>query len=684
MPKSPSMPETRLTCARGVFFGPATCSARGMLRWHNIVRCLLATVMIATSTSAGGVVAQDAPVAPEQLSSAFNTIRQWVNKFETPKMTDASSRVELSGATGVCVILRRAGRVMGVGADADSDDLMVRRAVGKAMNEVLADPALSSLTARLRQEHGDTANAAIALETIHADLGRSLAIELEVAGKLIPLLGRSIDQMARRIEPGLDGVGLRHNQTLELAFPAHMRALNTGGESAKLLLSIAMKTGISLKEISDLPNRDDVALYSFRTQTLWQASSEQPPQPMVRGDLLVPQESVNQQSITRFADDLAQHLMNSMWPDPPPPPRDPQAIGPEPAAAIPAREPLGLMGDYSPVSDQYRPLLAPPMNQALVAFALKRYVLTHPDGSESVVARRALLAASSLLRDLANITPAEDNPRDDLAACAAVIFAVCEEPAVRNDSAVEELFVDAVNRINNSFDPASGFVDRPAGGLSRGVSPHAQAMIAGAMCRLLNTNSPPVAIDPHRVRAAIDAAWQSVPDPQHIALLPWIGWAEHDYAQALRQPISNTSKLKLMIDALNQVCVKAPKDANDVALEQLAGGFALMTEAAGLGEASAQATAQTSRPTAWLACALRNPKLVPPEQANAAWQAHLTTIRFLMQLSVRPELAGFHRAPHRAAGGIRAALWDSDQPVAAQALTLIAASETLRILAEQP
>ena len=46
---------------------------------------------------------------------------------------------------------------MGMGVDATGDALMLRRAVGRAMNEVLGDPALVSLAADVRRgEQGDS------------------------------------------------------------------------------------------------------------------------------------------------------------------------------------------------------------------------------------------------------------------------------------------------------------------------------------------------------------------------------------------------------------------------------------------------------------------------------------------------------------------------------------------------
>ena len=48
-----------------------------------------------------------------------------------------------------------------------------------------------------------------------------------------------------------------------------------------------------------------------------------------------------------------------------------------------------------------------------------------------------------------------------------------------------------------------------------------------------------------------------------------------------------------------------------------------------------------------------------------------------MQLTVRETSSWSLQNPARALGGVRTALWDSDQPVPAQALGLLTAIETL-------
>ena len=74
---------------------------------------------------------------------------------------------------------------------------------------------------------------------------------------------------------------------------------------------------------------------------------------------------------------------------------------------------------------------------------------------------------------------------------------------------------------------------------------------------------------------------------------------------------------------------------------------------------------------ALLATMLRHPELTPPADAGVALGQHLQTIRFVMQLTVREPSLWAYRTPARVLGGVRAACWDADQPVAAQALALI-------------
>jgi hypothetical protein len=212
------------------------------------------------------------------------------------------------------------------------------------------------------------------------------------------------------------------------------------------------------------------------------------------------------------------------------------------------------------------------------------------------------------------------------------------------------------------------------------LSPHAQAIVAGALARLLTFTDSPAGADslPHlQARAALDRAWQSVPAHQHIALLPWIGWAEADFARAADKPLAHEDDLRLMRDTLGGSRILADTGAP----VDLIGGFSLTTAGTTLDRPTSDA--QTVRPAAWMASIIRDERFTSTDEAGGALADHFQTIRFIMQLTAREAVLATCRNPDRARGGIRAAPWDLTQPVPAQALALITAVQTLQAI-EKP
>mgnify|MGYP003351088870 CR=1 FL=1 len=65
--------------------------------------------------------------------------------------------------------------------------------------------------------------------------------------------------------------------------------------------------------------------------------------------------------------------------------------------------------------------------------------------------------------------------------------------------------------------------------------------------------------------------------------------------------------------------------------------------------------------------------MIDASQRAQATQTLRAALRFLRQLQVDEDAAYAFRAPRRAMGGLRAAAWDSDQPMAASAYALLAA-----------
>jgi len=575
----------------------------------------------------GALLGQTPPVeGPQQypdagdVVSAYLTVRTWVDDFSLP--APAESAFTLGNASGVCVILRRAGRVFGTGVDTTGDDLMLRRAAGRAMGEVLGTPAVAALPP----------------DEI-ARTGRALTLELEVAGPLVPLLGRTFAEVAEQLDPGLDGIALRRGDRVAMLGPARMRATNTAGRVEHLLPPLAVDLGLNVLTLSDLARRFDVSLYRFRTTHLAQAAPGDPPFSTVRGDVLVTDEQVTRAAISDLALGVAEHLACAM---------------------APVEEPVGLMGTYLPTADRYEPLIAPPAEQALAAWALARYSRL-PDLDDQVAARMAA-CSGRILDELGQVSPGELDPLGSSVACAAIVHAALEHRPFLDGDQRRPMLLEAAVKVRDAWTRTSGFVDVEDG--SR-VPPHAQALIVSAMSRLLAIGW--LGFDAAAVRQAIDDVWDSVPPHRRIALLPWIGWAEADYAAATGQPIA-AGPLREMRDLLDASRLGVGARADD---PDLAGGFSLDQRRPWL------ATSQSLRPAALLAWMIRQPALTPPEEAQVALGRMLQTMRFVMQVAVRDSLAWSCPDPRRAVGGIRAATWDWKQPIPAQALALVTATETL-------
>ncbi len=572
--------------------------------------------------------------------SACLELHRWVERFDTPAPDAPEAALPIGNATAVYVALRQRGRVVGTGVDATGDALMIRRAAGRAMSAVLGDAMIASMPADFR-------------ETL---LGPSLTTELEVAGALVPLPGRSFERIAEQLDPGLDGVAMRRGGTTTFLFPAQMQNANTARNLAATLPSLAVDLGLPARELSELAQRFDVRVYRFRTTHLAQRAPGRRPFETFRGDVVVPQEAIDREAIDGLAEGLTDHICTTLWA------RD---------------EPLGLMGDYRPVRDDYAPLVAPPRDQALVAFALARYAAVlgaDPRG------QRVRDAANVVLVELSVTAEGEADPLSDPEACAAIVYAATELPRATDEPLVAALLEGAVRGIVGAFAPNGAFAVPAAadgaGARPEPVTAHGQAMIAGALARAL------VAVpgllrasggDEALVRDAINAAWGAVPGHRRISLLPWIAFAEFDRARALRAALVNIDPLRSLRALLNSSRIGAATSSGP---PDMAGGFPLQ------GAGPARASAQTTRPAAFSAWALRQPALTGADERPVETELHLRTMRFLRQLAVDDDLLWSFRSPLRVKGGLRAAAWDSDQPVAAQAMGLIVAAETLESLSE--
>ena len=560
---------------------------------------------------------------------AYASLRSWTDAFALPALDEPAAQAPLGRAHGVCIIVRRSGRVLGTGVDGSGDALMLRRAAGRAFGEVLGNPVVSQLPPTLR-----------------ATMGTKLTVELEVAGRPVPLLGQSFGWLARQVEPGLDGLAIRRGNDWALSFPAIALAHNNAGNIQRQLLPLAVELGLPAAKLGDLLTRPDVSIYRFRTTHLAQSAANKRPFRTVRGDVVVARSEVTPSRVAALADSIAQHLLRSFS---------------SPKIA------RGLLGTYQPSTDQYKPIIAAPREQALAAFALAQYA--EAPSVDPLTARRAGQASRQILLQLQVGPGAEDNPLADIEACAAIVYGGFQHVRTMQDPAIRPLLIPAAQRAIDAFSLEAGFVQRdPTTNEARPISPNGQALLAAALSRLLSRGYQHDRLTPQLVRSAMDKAWQSVPDYQHVMLLPWLGWAELEYSSTVGEPLANVTRLleiRSMLDSSRIGSQFLPGAAD------LAGGFVLIPMQ------GVVANAQTLRPAAFLATMLRQSDLTRAQDAEAALDRHLDTVRFLMQLTVRETSSWSLQNPSQALGGVRTATWDNDQPVPAQALGLLTAVQTL-------
>lgn len=606
-------------------FGGARRRTRSARRVATAIAPLLLILLPAPSLRA------EAPPPPDAAAvvAAWTPLQTWLDAFDPPDPQAEAARVPLPGAEAVCVIVRIRGRVIGTGTASRvevEEDRMLRLAAGRSFSEALGDGVIASLRASRDPE-------------IDRLLGSRLTVELEVAGPMVPLPGRTWRDVAAPLEPGLDGLAVRRGSAVALRFPSMMLATGTADRIPRLFAALATEVGAPGLEPADLRAREGAVVARFRTLHLAQRAPGRPPFDTLRGQVVIPGPGLDRDGLVSLGDGIVRRLILSLRTE---------------------ADPIGLPGDYDPIADRYLEERASRRDQALVAAALARYAAA--PGPRPGDARRTAEAAAVLLDLLAaRLAAGIPDEAEDRVVAAPTLLA-CDALDGAGSAEIAALADAATARLAELASPQS------PGSL---LSGHDWAVAAAAAAARL-AGEHPEALPAEAVRRLADRAWNAVPEDAAITLLPWIAAAERDLAAATGMPIARQELLRglfVTLDAL-RLGTDGPRD--------LQGGFVLGPMA------EARIDAQTVRPAAFFALALRLPSIVPPEHRAEAMERHRRTMRFIRQLAVGDEMLWAFRSPTRSLGGIRAATWVPLMPLAAQAMALEAITETLRSLESAP
>ena len=273
----------------------------------------------------------------------FLRARAWLDADALPPVDSDAAKVDSGGVSAACVILRLDGRFVGAGEDAHGDATMLRRAVGEAVAKALGDETIRSV----RAAAGDRITA-------------RLSLEVELAGPLSPLLGRTIADACARVVPGRDGLAVRRGDQVVRAFPSRMSLTDTADRPSGVITSLLVDAGLPAKDLHEYDTRERVSLARFQTVRVRGDSPRAAPSIVERAGRTIEMQEIGKSVAAALGARLATRLASEI------------VEIPTQAAAADAQQRVWLRGTFDPTHDRYDPALASEREAALALLALSR------------------------------------------------------------------------------------------------------------------------------------------------------------------------------------------------------------------------------------------------------------------------------------------------------------------------
>jgi hypothetical protein len=377
--------------------------------------------------------------------------------------------------------------------------------------------------------------------------------------------------------------------------------------------------------LRDALRQDEIAAYRFRTIDLAQIDTDAPPQLVIAGTMIRPMSTPDLQQLVEAQRALLAHVLSRQWS---------------------GDETLGLMGMYNPIKDRYEPIIASPLDQALIAWALG-YLAGTPSldqqDAEAATDTAAMIIASLLKRsDAAEATPVER---------AALLLAFNANPRLIDDTVRSRQMEDV--RSSARLMAKDG---------NSATSGHDLALVAFALTSSRQDDDLTLA------RQLADQAWETTPMERQVSLLPWMAWTELSLDRAeVEARLENLHVLRTML------MERQVPPGDERFGDELAGGFVF-------GQLPADVTSQSLRPMASLPSMLQHEEITSLDEQQEQQARLMVAAKFLLRLQVTSQDSKLYRSPGRITGGIRIALWDSRMPTAAQVMALVTLSELIDLL----
>ena len=562
----------------------------------------LLPLTLAITTSIGAAQ----PLDLESCVGSWLDVRGWVNALAVPD-TDLKTP-PIADASAACIILRHRGRTVGIGrasSDETLDQDMIRKAAREAIANARSDEVISNLP-----------------ENVRRDAGTHLTMELEVAGPVRALLGRTFLEATDRLRPGIDGLALRHEDRWWFQFPSHLRLTNAIAGPDRLY-SLALASELSPRQIDTLREQGTVSVYQFDTIHLAQATPTAPPTMLVAGDEVVLESEITPQQLAKSRDALARHILQRVFT---------------------TDEGARFLGTYTPSTEAVERKPPSTLDRYLIALALARYAST--PGIDDAVALEATVAARQLLKDNQSPESEPSTEQMDPPTMAAWCLAA---------SALDHDASSRTERITTLRDYAEMMMQADDEQIRR--HSHDLAMAAAALA-IASPDDRDLAL------ATARRSRDVLPLHQQVGLLPWLGWVDRvrPLNEGEQDPDAETDRYTLRLIREQVLGTQVAAASTTEHLD--AGGFRLQPDSRGV-------TAQSLRPAVFLAEMLDDPRYADPERDAMLRAAHRQFLRYLLQLSCRQDVSGSWRQPDRVVGGIRSSTWDASLHPASQAMGLM-------------
>ncbi len=612
----------------------------GLLRGMLILCIMVATPAWAEDNDAD----PDAPAEPTALPldealvrQAFALAENWVARGRVP---DRTLPIHTRDLGAVHVTLRLDGLTLGQSTAtvpepqqrSASIDLMqyTQRAVTGALSQCVDN--VKKLNAQMPRRQ---------LPAELPDLAPLLQLDLQCARPPVVLRFESPMELPSRFRVDEHGLMLRHDQRSAWLFPGNAVAsnLNLQAQIDRLLGRLELPAS----EMQRIGQEEGPALHRFQTIHLVRVRANEEPVALTRGQILLSSAPLNTQQTHAFTARWAQHL-------------------------IERQQPSGwFAGTYLPSSNSHEPALSDPASCGLACFALARYAnsLKHEAPQRQAAQTAAMKGVTALTAGLlgqTGLSAAERPIRLHLAECSTALIALLETPGTAKLKSQRDRLAGAIVAMQK---PNGIFRNANASDARNATIPTA-SLAAYAMARMYEQVRQPQFHD--AARRAIDVLLQETPATKMPSAYPWLAMAEFELAR-VGKPSTALITFREGALAILKKQVDSERISDTGIGNDAMGGF--IQQAGLLGEP----TWLSARPLTMIAAALRVESFVSEEERTLWLVDAGRGMRYLAQLTMDKPTCYYVRDPGRAIGGVRTAMWDNRQPLAATAMALLAGTE---------